>query len=24
LVADLVCGRAPAIDPQPYRVERFA
>ena len=24
LVSDLVCGRAPAIDPRPYRVERFA
>ncbi len=24
LVADLVCGRATAIDPQPYRLERFA
>ena len=24
LVADLVTGRTPAIDPAPYRVERFA
>ena len=24
LVADLVCGRAPAIDPAPYRTDRFA
>lgn len=23
LVADLVCGRTPAIDPAPYRVDRF-
>lgn len=23
LMADLICGRAPAIDPQPYRMERF-
>lgn len=24
LVADLVCGREPALDPAPYRLERFA
>lgn len=24
LAADLICGRESAIDPQPYRVERFA
>jgi D-amino-acid dehydrogenase len=24
LMADLVCGRPPAIDPAPYRAERFA
>jgi D-amino-acid dehydrogenase len=24
LVADLVCGRAPALDPAPYRPERLA
>ncbi|MCL1634184.1 FAD-dependent oxidoreductase [Luteimonas sp. SX5] len=24
LAADLICGREPAIDPKPYRVERFA
>jgi D-amino-acid dehydrogenase len=24
LVADLVCGRTPALDPAPYRPERFA
>ena len=24
LIADLVCGRAPQIDPAPYRAERFA
>jgi D-amino-acid dehydrogenase len=23
LVADLVCGRPPRIDPSPYRLERF-
>ena len=23
LVADLIAGRAPAIDPTPYRMERF-
>ena len=23
LIADLVCGRTPAIDPAPYRPERF-
>ena len=23
LLADLMSGRAPAIDPAPYRVERF-
>ncbi|WP_411834404.1 NAD(P)/FAD-dependent oxidoreductase [Pseudoxanthomonas mexicana] len=23
LMADLICGRAPAIDPAPYRMERF-
>jgi D-amino-acid dehydrogenase len=23
LMADLICGQAPAIDPTPYRVERF-
>jgi D-amino-acid dehydrogenase len=23
LLADLVAGRAPAIDPAPYRLERF-
>ncbi len=24
LMADLTTGKAPAIDPSPYRVERFA
>lgn len=24
LIADLICGRAPQIDPAPYRAERFA
>jgi len=24
LMADLMCGRAPAIDPAPYRMERFS
>lgn len=24
LVADLVCGREPTLDPRPYRIERFA
>jgi D-amino-acid dehydrogenase len=23
LIADLVCGRAPRIDPAPFRLERF-
>jgi D-amino-acid dehydrogenase len=23
LIADLIAGRPPAIDPQPYRIERF-
>lgn len=24
LMADLITGRAPALDPHPYRAERFA